>query len=343
LISNKFIKIIVLSLLLLFFNLISSHESKYHNLEECREAKDLLKPVLIKQSAPTYPIGALRQSIEANVLIEFTVNEKGEVENPRTIWIDHTSEKKKDLFSRSALNSMYSHEYIPGKDEKGEAISTKGEKVIIKFRIEGLEDNLMLRNSELARILKKIKVKNLSSKNVIRLEKAISQIDKQLQNEKLSDIERASFLYTKGKALFKLNKPREEIKKTLLESKFYYQDSYVDTIRGGVQARGVISSKLHTFGGLGLVQIYFEEEDWEKLEHEMLEVVNSMTRSESLRERYYAPYMQLGIASYTLKNWCTSVSSFARAKKIAKRHKFQFPDNFNEAIQYAKSQMELVK
>ena len=342
-ISNNFIKSIVLSLLLLFFNLISSHEAKHRDLEECREVKNLLKPVLIKQSAPTYPIGALRKSIEANVLIEFTVNEKGKVEDPKTIWIDHTSEKKKDLFSQSALNSMYSHEYMPGKNEKGEAISAKGEKVIIKYRIEGLEDNLMLRNSVLASLLKKIKVKNLSSKSVIRLEKAILQIDKQLQNEKLSDIERASYLYTKGKALFKLNKPREEIKKTLLESKSYYQDDYVDTIRGGVQVRGVISSKLHTFGGLGLVQIYFEEEDWEKLEHEMLEVVNSMTKGESSRERYYAPYMQLGIASYTLKNWCTSVSSFARAKKIAKRYKFQFPDNFNEAIQYAKSQMELVK
>ena len=330
-ISNNFIKSIVLSLLLLFFNLISSHEAKHRDLEECREVKNLLKPVLIKQSAPTYPIGALRKSIEANVLIEFTVNEKGKVEDPKTIWIDHTSEKKKDLFSQSALNSMYSHEYMPGKNEKGEAISAKGEKVIIKYRIEGLEDNLMLRNSVLASLLKKIKVKNLSSKSVIRLEKAILQIDKQLQNEKLSDIERASYLYTKGKALFKLNKPREEIKKTLLESKSYYQDDYVDTIRGGVQVRGVISSKLHTFGGLGLVQIYFEEEDWEKLEHEMLEVVNSMTKGESSRERYYAPYMQLGVASYTLKNWCTSVSSFARAKKIAKRHNFQFPANFNEA------------
>jgi len=339
LISNNFIKITVLSLFLLFFNLISSHEVKHHELEECREAKDLLKPVPIKQSSPTYPTGALMQSIEANVLIEFTVNEKGKVEDPKTIWIDHTSKKKKDLFSRSALNYMYSHEYTPGKNEMGEAISVKGERVIIKYRIEGLEDNLLLNNIVLEKIIKKINVKNLSSKSVIRLEKAISQIDKQLQNEKLSDIERASYLYIKSTTLFKLNKPREEIKKSLLESKSYYQNDYVDTLRGGIQVRGVSSSKLHTFGGLLLTQIYFEEEDWKNLEHEMIEVINSMTKGESLKERFYSSYMQLGVASYTLGNWCTSVSSFERARKISEIRNFAFPNNFDSAIEYAKSQM----
>ena len=93
-------KIISFGLLLLFLNFISSHETKYHDLEECREVKDKLKPVPVRQPGPTYPTGALMQSIEANVLIEFTVNEKGKVEDPKTIWIDHTSDKKNDLFSR---------------------------------------------------------------------------------------------------------------------------------------------------------------------------------------------------------------------------------------------------
>jgi hypothetical protein len=336
-------KIIGFGLLLLFLNFISSHETKYHDLGECREVKDKLKPVPVRQPGPTYPTGALMQSIEANVLIEFTVNEKGKVEDPKTIWIDHTSDKKKDLFSRSALKSMNSHKYTPGRNEKGEAISVKGERVLIKYRIQGLEDNLMLNNTILEKIIKRINVKDLSSKSIIRLEKALSQIDKQLQNEKLSDIERAAYLYIKGTTLFKLNKSNEVIKKSLLESKSYYQDDYIDTIRGGVQVRGVSSSKLHTFGGLLLTQIYFEEEDWENLEHEMLEVVNSMTKGESLKERFYSSYMQLGVASYTLGNWCTSVSSFKRARKISEIHNFTFPNNFDSAIEYAKSQMELVK
>mgnify|MGYP001158725312 CR=1 FL=1 len=342
-ISDKFIKTIASGLLLLFLNFISSHEAKLHEVEECREVKEKLKPVPISQPGPTYPTGALTQSVEANVLIEFTVNEKGKVEDPKTIWIDHTSDKKNDLFSRSALKSMNAHEYAPGRNEQGEAISVKGERVLIKYRIQGLEDNLMLNNTVLEKIILRTNVKDLSPKSITRLEKALEQIDKQLQNKKLSGIERAAYLYIKGMTLFKLNAPNELIKKSLLESKSYYQNDYIDTIRGGVQVRGVSSSKLHTFGGLLLTQIYFVEEDWNNLEHEMLEVINSMTKGETLKERFYSSYIQLGIASYTLENWCTSVASFERARRISEIHNFTFPNNFDSAIEYAKSQMELVK
>ena len=79
------------------------------------------------------------------------------------------------------------------------------------------------------------------------------------------------------------------------------------------------------------------------LEHEMLEVINSMTKGETLKERFYSSYIQLGIASYTLENWCTSVASFERARRISEIHNFTFPNNFDSAIEYAKSQMEIVK
>ena len=146
----------------------------------------------------------------------------------------------------------------------------------------------------------------------------------------------------KATTLFKLNRPSEEIKEALLESKSYYGDDYVDTLEDGVQVRGVTSSKLHTFGGLLLSQIYYEEEDWKSLEHEMLEVTNSQFGN-TLKKRFYAPYMQLGVASYSLGNWCTSFSSFERARKIAKIHKLKFPATFDSVIEYAKSQMETVK
>ena len=63
----------------------------------------------------------------------------------------------------------------------------------------------------------------------------------------------------------------------------------------------------------------------------------------SIKERFYSSYIQLGIASYTLENWCTSVASFERARRISEIHNFTFPNNFDSAIEYAKSQMELVK
>ena len=74
------------------------------------------------------------------------------------------------------------------------------------------------------------------------------------------------------------------------------------------------------------------------------DIVSPITKKgESLKERFYSSYMQLGVASYTLGNWCTSVSSFKRARKISEIHNFTFPNNFDSAIEYAKSQMELVK
>jgi hypothetical protein len=182
----------------------------------------------------------------------------------------------------------------------------------------------------------------MSPQTMKKLESAIEDIDLELNKDSLSNIEKAAFLYIKATTLFKLNRPSEEIKEALLESKSYYGNDYVDTLKGGIQIRGVTSSKLQTFGGLLLSQIYYEEEDWKNLEHEMLEVTNSQFGN-TLKRRFYAPYMQLGVASYTLGNWCTSFSSFERARKIAKNHKLKFPNTFDSAIEYAKSQMEIVK
>ena len=329
-------------LICLSFN-ISSHEGKHFEFKECRAEADPLKPIPTRQVPPMYPRKALEKAIESNVLLEFTVNEKGRVEDPEVIWLDQTSSKSnKDLFSRSAINTVKKFKYKPGKTTSGEPISTDGVKVIIAYRIQGFEDSLGIDSFTLRKILRTVKVTDMSPQTMQKLEGAIKDIDLELNKASLSNIEKAAFLYIKATTLFKLNRPSEEIKEALLESKSYYGDDYVDTLEDGVQVRGVTSSKLHTFGGLLLSQIYYEEEDWKSLEHEMLEVTNSQFGN-TLKRRFYAPYMQLGVASYTLGNWCTSFSSFERARKIAKNHKLKFPNTFDSAIEYAKSQMEIVK
>ena len=327
--------------LIFLFNSISSHEGKHFQFEECKAGEiDPLKPIPIRQTPPVYPRKALERAIEANVLLEFTVNERGRVEDPVVIWFDQTSSKSD--FSRSAINTVKKFKYKPGKTASGEPISVDGVKVMIAYRIEGSEDSLGINSLILDRILKKVKVTDMSPKTMQKLGGAIEDIDLELNKDSLSNIEKAAFLYIKATTLFKLNRPSEEIKEALLESKSYYGNDYVDTLKGGIQIRGVTSSKLQTFGGLLLSQIYYEEEDWKNLEHEMLEVTNSQFGN-TLKRRFYAPYMQLGVASYTLGNWCTSFSSFERARKIAKNHKLKFPNTFDSAIEYAKSQMEIVK
>ena len=96
-------------LICLSFN-ISSHEGKHFQFKECKAEADPLKPIPIKQVPPMYPRKALEKAIESNVLLEFTVNEEGRVEDPEVIWFDQTSSKSnKNLFSRSAINLSLIH------------------------------------------------------------------------------------------------------------------------------------------------------------------------------------------------------------------------------------------
>ena len=133
-------KLVLLISIIFTFNSIFSHEGKHFQLEECTNA-DPLKPVLIKNSLPVYPRRALEKAIEANVLLQFTVNKEGNVENPEVIWFDQTASKK-DLFSRSALRAASKLKYKPGKTESGEPISTPGVRTTMSYRVTGNEDNL---------------------------------------------------------------------------------------------------------------------------------------------------------------------------------------------------------
>lgn len=328
-------------LLLLQSLFIFPHEGKHFQLKECRLDIDPLEPVVIKNSLPIYPRNALAKAIEANVLLEFTVSKEGNVENPEVIWFDQSASKS-DLFTRSSLRAASKLKYKPGKTESGEPISTPGVRTIMIYRVEDYDDVLAINSNTFDRVIKKVRVTDTSPKSMMRLEDALEIINLALKKDNLSNIKKAAFLYIKATTLFKLDRPSEEIKQALLESKSYYKDEFVDTLRGGVQIRGVTSSKLQTFVGILLSQIYYEEEDWKSLEHEMLEVINS-TQLNMMSKRYYSSYMQLGVASYTLKNWCTSAASFEKARSIAKAHTLKFPDSFDSAIEYAKSQMEIVK
>ena len=345
----KLMKLVLLILIIFTFNSIFSHEGesvfshkgKHFQLKECRSDINPLEPVVIKNSFPVYPRKALEKAIEANVLLEFTVNKEGNVEDPKVIWFDQTASKK-DLFSRSSLRAASKLKYKPGKTESGEPISTPGVKTIMIYRVEGYDDVLEINSHTFDRVTKKIRVTDISPKSMMVLEDALEDISLALKKDNLTNIKKAAFLYIKATTLFKLDRPSEEIKQALLESKSYYGDDFIDTLSGGMQVRGVTSAKLQTFGGLLLSNIYYEEEDWKSVEHEMLEVINS-TQLNMMSKRYYSSYMQLGVASYTLENWCTSVTAFEKAKKIAEIENLEFPSSLDKAIEYAKTQMELVK
>ena len=70
----------------------------------------------LKLLPPIYPELGRIYELEANLLIEFTINKNGEVEDPYVVWQDQTGEYRgKDVFSKNALISVKKYKYEPKK------------------------------------------------------------------------------------------------------------------------------------------------------------------------------------------------------------------------------------
>ena len=84
--------------------------------EECRVdilKEDISRPFLIKKTAPVYPRRGLEKGIEASLLIELSVDEKGRVVDPKVVWYDQSVETKYEIFSRNAIRSVKKLKFRP--------------------------------------------------------------------------------------------------------------------------------------------------------------------------------------------------------------------------------------
>ncbi len=79
--------------------------------------------------APVYPLEAQRRRQEGYVLLEFTVNELGRVENPRIV-----EEHPEGVFGEAALMAAREFQYLP-KVVDGVAVSTAGVRNLVTFEL----------------------------------------------------------------------------------------------------------------------------------------------------------------------------------------------------------------
>ena len=331
--------------IILFLSSISAHEEGESFLNNCEKKinpySKRAKP--LKQLPPIYPRLGLINGLEANLLIEFTINKNGEVEDPYVVWQDQTGEYRgKDVFSKNALISVKKYKYEPKKNSDGEIV-TSIERVIVTFRIEGREDDLAISNKRFLKILKKYKISRSikkREKSISYLEQVIRDIDLELAEENLIKIEKAAYLYLKALVLMSLEASTETIITVLLASKENYEFEKIETLKGGVVVRSVTSEKLASFGALLLADSYFKKNDYKNVEHELVHFYNSGKKSNVVRKRFYGSWLQLGVASYTLNNWCNAFQALSTAKSISEKTGLTFPSYLEEPLKYASSQVE---
>ena len=79
---------------------------------------------------PNYPQRALRRGIEGYVVVEFTVNKQGGVENPRVVEAD-----PEGVFNQAAMDAARKFKYRP-KTVGGEPVEVAGVRNIIRFEME---------------------------------------------------------------------------------------------------------------------------------------------------------------------------------------------------------------
>lgn len=88
---------------------------------------DLLPIVKVQ---PAYPAGALARNLEGWVVVEFTVNRAGNVEDVRVAESSHT------IFERAAVEAAAHFRYRP-RIIDGEAVRVTGVRNIMRFEIDG--------------------------------------------------------------------------------------------------------------------------------------------------------------------------------------------------------------
>lgn len=83
----------------------------------------------IVKVAPVYPVRALERGLEGYVVLEYTVTERGAVEDAIVV------ESSSTLFHEAALDSVRKYKYSP-RIENGEPVAVPGVQSIIRFELE---------------------------------------------------------------------------------------------------------------------------------------------------------------------------------------------------------------
>ena len=319
----------------LFSNDYTQLQSLFSN---CSKLKDPLGAYPIKQSPPVYPRRALENGIEGIVLIKMLVRKDGTVKETEVVWSSADDSRSQNLFHSRSIKAGNKFIYKPKLNKDGQKVEFTSYSTIA-YSIEGNEEVLNLGNQ--SREFRKYR--KLMKNDPQRF---LEEIDIVLNENILQPMQKAIYLYFKGRVLSQQGEEKEKIIQTLEESqKIYWKiHTYVtdDEDEKDIYLMGRNESKLHTFVGPLLSQLYLEKRMWNEAAIQSSTVIrNSRQNQKKPSGRLYQSYIHLGISAFNLKLWCEADESWTIAKAMAKRLKREFPDSLSKFKDEAKKRHNL--
>ena len=288
----------------------------------CTELKDPLATRPIQQYPPRYPRRALERDVQGTVLVALDISDEGNVKNSNVIWSSADNPKYENIFDKNSIEASKNFIYEPKTNEYGDKVASK-EHVIIVFTIEGLEETLNLGSqtrkfNSLRRMLR-----DNPEKFLIEVEKLISGND-------LSKIQRAIYLYFKGLVLYKRGAKVEKVITILEDSQKYYFQTYTYET-GNSEEKNIVllgnnESKLHTFNGILLGQLYLEQSRWNEAALQNGSVIRIARNQKIDSPRFLQAYINFGISTYNLKHWCQASESWKSANELSKKIQRTLPE-----------------
>ena len=308
----------------LFSNDYTQLQSLFSN---CSKLKDPLGAYPIKQSPPVYPRRALEAGIEGITLVKIMVRKDGTVKETEVVWSSADDSRSQNLFHRSSIKAGNKFIYEPKLNKDGQKVEFTTYSTIA-YSIDGNEEVLNLGNQ--SREFRKYR--KLMKNDPQRF---LEEIDIVLNENILQPMQKAIYLYFKARVLSQQGEEKEKIIQTLEESqKLYWKiHTYVtdDEDEKDIYLMGRNESKLHTFVGPLLSQLYLQKRMWNEAAIQSSTVIrNSRQNQKKPSGRLYQSYIHLGISAFNLKLWCEADESWAIAKAMAKRLKREFPDSLSK-------------
>lgn len=315
--------ILLISLIVTGYKIISAEElphdlfyTDFNDIDlfpSCSKLKDPLAAQPIKQSPPKYPRKALMQGVQGTVLVALDLSEKGTVSSSKVIWSSSDDPKYENIFDKNSIRASESFIYQPKTNEYGEAVPSKAH-TVITYRIEGQEETLNLGSHtrkfrSLSRLLKKD-----PDKFLIEVEELLNQND-------LEKIQRAIYLYYKGLVHYRRGSDTKEVIAILEDSQKNYYETYTfeteDKEANNIILMGNNESKLHTFNGILLGQLYLEQSRWNEAAVQNATVLRNAKTQRIKSPRNLQAYLNLGISAYNLKLWCQASESWKSAVALS--------------------------
>ena len=303
----------------------------------CSKLKDPLAAQPIKQSPPKYPRKALMQGVQGTVLVALDLSEKGTVSSSKVIWSSSDDPKFENIFDKSSIRASENFIYQPKTNEYGKEVTSKAHAIII-FTIQGQEETLNLGSqtrkfASLSGLLKKDP------------DKFLIEVEELLNRNDLEKIQRAIYLYYKGLVHYRRGSDTKEVIAILEDSQKNYYETYTfeteNKEENNIILMGNNESKLHTFNGILLGQLYLEQSRWNEAALQNATVLRNARTQRSKSPRYLQAFLNLGISAYNLKLWCHASESWKSAVALSQEINKPIPEWISPYIKEANKRRAL--